>query len=147
MKVILLKGVPKIGKKYDIKEVNDGYASNFLIPKKLAELATEKQVSKIKLIKETARMQQEIHSSLLKKNLEDISGKIVTLKALANEKGNLFKSIHSKDIVAQLKKIHSIDIAPETLMLSSPIKDLGAHEIVVSIENQKSTFSLVVEKE
>jgi ribosomal protein L9 len=92
-------------------------------------------------------MQLEIHASLLKKNLEDISGKIVTLKALANEKGNLFKSIHAKDIVDQLKKIHHIEIAPETLMLSTPIKDLGAHEIVVSIENQKSTFSLVVEKE
>ncbi|MBP6856567.1 MAG: 50S ribosomal protein L9 [Candidatus Pacebacteria bacterium] len=147
MKVILLKDVPKIGKKYDIKEVNDGYAANFLIPKKLAEPATDKQVSKINLIKETARMQQEIHMSLLKKNLEDIAGKIVTLKALSNDKGNLFKAIHEKDIVDQLKKIHHITLLPESLVLASPIKDLGSHEITVSIEGHKSTFTLVIEKQ
>ncbi len=147
MKVILLKDVPKIGKKYDIKEVNDGYAANFLIPKKFAEPATAKQVSKINLIKETARMQQEIHVSLLKKNLADVSGKIVTIKALANDKGNLFKAIHQKDIVGQLKKIHQIDLAPEALALPTPIKDLGAHEIQVSIEGHKGEFTLIVEKE
>lgn len=147
MKVILLKDVPKIGKKYDIKEVNDGYASNFLIPKKLAEPATDKQVSKIKLIKETARMQQEIHSTLLKKNLADISGKIVTIKARANEKGNLFKAIHEKDIVEQLKKIHQIDLDPLYVKLDSPIKDIGSHDIHVLIEGSSAMFNLVVEKE
>lgn len=147
MKVILLKDVPKIGKKYDIKEVNDGYASNFLLPKKLAELATEKQVSKIKLIKETARMQQEIHSTLLKKNLADITGKIVTIKARANTKGNLFMAVHEKDIVSQLKKIHQIDILPEYIKLDSPIKDVGSHEITVSIEGSKTTFTLMIEQE
>jgi large subunit ribosomal protein L9 len=147
MKVILLKDVPKIGKKYDIKEVNDGYASNFLIPKKLAEAATEKQVAKVKLIQETARMQQEIHLTLLKKNLDDVAGKVVTIKAKANNKGNLFMSIHPKDITSQLQKIHSIQLTPDVIMLQSPIKDLGSHEIVVSIEGHKATFTLVVESE
>ncbi len=147
MKVILLKDVPKIGKKYDIKEVNDGYASNFLIPKKLAEIATDKQVSKIKLLKETARMQQEIHSALLEKNLEDIKDKIVTIKAKANSKGNLFMAVHEKDIVAQLKKMYQIELLPEYIKLPTPIKDLGSHEIVVAIEGHTTKLNVVIESE
>lgn len=147
MKVILLKDVPKIGKKYDIKEVNDGYAANFLIPQKLAEPATAKQVSRINLIKETARMEKEIHTSLLKKNLADVTDKIVTIKALANEKGNLFKAIHQKDIISQLKKIHQIELSEESLMIDSPIKDLGTHVIPVHLEGLNTTFTLIVEKE
>ena len=74
MKVILLKDVPKIGKKYDIKEVNNGYASNFLLPKKLAEVATPEKISKIENMKKGIELERKTQNETFIKNLAQIEG-------------------------------------------------------------------------
>ncbi len=146
MKVILLQDVPKIGKKYEVKNVNDGYANNFLIPKKLAELATDKGVARIALIKETARMEKEIQENLLVKNFKDIEGKEVHMSEQANDKGSLFKSIHEANIVEAMNKEHDIQINASMIKLAKPIKDTGIHEIKVSSGGKNATFLLVINK-
>ncbi|OGI84368.1 50S ribosomal protein L9, partial [Candidatus Nomurabacteria bacterium RIFCSPLOWO2_01_FULL_37_49] len=99
MKVIFLHDVPRVGKKYDIKEVNDGYAMNFLLPRKLAQAATPKAVAELEIRKKEVMIEREVQEDLLMKNLEEIKGKTITIKGKANEQGHLFSAIHKKEII------------------------------------------------
>ena len=72
MKVIFLQDVPRVGKKYDVKEVNDGYAVNFLLPRKLAIKTTPKAVAELEMRKKEIVLEKEVQESLLLKNLEEI---------------------------------------------------------------------------
>ena len=144
MKVIFLKDIPRIGKKYDIKDVNNGYALNFLLPKKLVERATKESVLKLEQHKKEIVIEKEIEENLLIRNLEEIKDKIITIKCKANEKGSLFSSIHKKEILEAMKKEHNIEISEESIILEKPIKTIGEFEIPISIKSQKSSFRLIV---
>ncbi|OGI64548.1 50S ribosomal protein L9 [Candidatus Nomurabacteria bacterium RIFCSPLOWO2_02_FULL_40_10] len=146
MKVIFLQDVPRVGKKYDIKEVNDGYAVNFLLPRKLAETATPKAIAELEKRKKSIAIEREVQESLLLKNLEEIKGKTITLKAKTDEKGHLFAQIHKKEIVEAMKAQNHADIGEEFIALEKPIKETGEHEIPISIKGKKSSFKLIVEK-
>src|SRR3989344_2702155 len=104
MKVIFLHDVPRVGKKYDVKEVNDGYATNFLLPRKLAEAATSQALSNLEKRKKTIDIEREVQEALLVKNLEAIKGKTITITAKTDEKGHLFSKIHSKEIILAMKE-------------------------------------------
>lgn len=147
MKVILLKDVPKIGKKHEIKEVSDGYAANFLLPKKLVEVATPSKVKEIEALKKTIQIENQIQEDLLMKNLAQINGLELVMKSKTSEAGHLFKAIRAEDIAEVMKKIHHIDIAPNCIVLDKPIKQNGDHIITVKVKDKKTTFKLVVEKE
>lgn len=144
MKVIFLQDVSRVGKKYDIKEINDGYAMNFLIPRKLAELATPKAVNELEKRKKNIEIEREVQEDLLMKNLEEIKGKVITIKGKANEKGSLFKAIHKKEIVEEMKKQNHADISEEFIILEKPIKEIGEHEILIEIKGKKSSFKVVI---
>src|SRR3989338_4746016 len=131
MKVIFLQDVARVGKRHDIKEINDGYAMNFLFPRKLAELATPSAIAELEK---------------RKKNLEEIKGKVVHLKAKADEKGHLFSKIHNKDIVDEMKREHHADINEEFITLEKPIKEIGEHDIPIVIKGKKSSFKLIIEQ-
>ncbi len=146
MKVIFLKDVPRVGKKYDIKDVADGYAMNSLIPRKLVEIATPKSIAELAKRKQNIEIEREVQTDLLMKNLEEIKGKVLHLKVKADDKGHLFKGVNAADIVAGMKTEHHADISPEFIMLEKPIKEVGEHEIQIEIQKQKSSFKLVIEK-
>lgn len=146
MKVIFLQDVPRVGKKHDVKEVNDGYAVNFLFPRKLAELATSKAMAGLESRKKEIAIEREVQESLLLKNLEEIKGKVITIKEKADEKGHLFSKIHTKEIVEAMKTQNHADIGEEFIILEKPIKEVGEYEIKISIKDKKSSFKLVVEK-
>ena len=146
MKVIFLHDVPRVGKKHDVKEINDGYAMNFLLPRKLATIATPKAIAELELHKKELVIEREVQESLLLKNLEEIKGKTLTLKRKANEKGSLFKSIHAKELVEEMHKQNHVEISEEFIALEKPIKEVGEFEIPIEIKNKKSSFKLVVEK-
>ena len=146
MKVIFLQDVPRVGKRHDTKEVNDGYAMNFLLPRKLAEMATPKAIASLEMRQKEIVIEREVQESLLLKNLEEIKDKIIVIKAKADEKGHLFSGIHNKEIVAEMKTQHHADISEECIALEKPIKEIGEFEIPISIKNKKSSFKLVVEK-
>jgi large subunit ribosomal protein L9 len=146
MKVIFLSDVPRVGKKYDTKEVNDGYAVNFLLPRKLAIVATPKAVAELEMRQKEIVLEREVQESLLLKNLEEIKGKIVTITGKANDKGHLFSAIHKKEIIEAMKEQNRADIGEEFIVLEKPIKEVGEFDISISIRGKKSSFKLIVEK-
>lgn len=146
MKVIFLKDVPRVGKRHDIKEINNGYAINFLFPRKLAEMANARNVAELENRKKEIVIKKEIQEELLDKNLDEIKGKEITIRGKANEKGSLFSAIHKKEIVEEMKKENRIDIKEEFILLEKPIKEIGEFEIFIQIKNKKSSFKLIVEK-
>ncbi|MES2023614.1 MAG: 50S ribosomal protein L9 [Patescibacteria group bacterium] len=146
MKVIFLKDVPRVGKRHDIKEVNDGYAANFLFPKKLAEMATASAVANLERRKQEIVMTNKIQEDLLLKNLSEIKNKIVKISGKANEKGSLFSAVHKKEIIDALKTQHKAEIGESFVVLEKPIKETGEYEIPIQIKGHKTSFKLVVEK-
>ncbi|MEK7569724.1 MAG: 50S ribosomal protein L9 [Patescibacteria group bacterium] len=145
MRVIFLQDVPRVGRRFDVKDVNDGYAMNFLLPRRLAEVASEKNLKELEERKKQIIVEKEIQEELLEKNLEELSGKVVNMKAKADEKGHLFSGIHKKEIVEALGKMY-IEIKEELIDLEKPLKTLGEFEIPVKVANKKSSFKLVIEK-
>ena len=146
MKVIFLNNVPRVGRKNEVKEVNSGYAANFLFPKKLAEMATPKAVAELERRQNEVVVAREIQEKLLLKSLEEIKGKVVIIEGKANEKGNLFSAIHKKEISEAMKKEHKADIGEEFIDIEKPIKEIGEFEIPVKIQNKKSSFKLIIKK-
>jgi large subunit ribosomal protein L9 len=146
MKVIFLQDIPRVGKKNDLKEVNDGYAMNFLIPSMLAQSATSKAISELDKRKKNIEIEGEVQTDLLQKNLEEIKGKVVIISGKANEKGSLFKAIHLSEIAAEMESQHHVNIAPEFIILEKPIKEIGEFEIPVEIKNKKSFFKIMVKR-
>ena len=145
MRVIFLKDVPKVGKKHDIKEVPDGYAMNFLLPRKLAQTATPKAVAELEMRQKEIVLEREVQGDLLNKNLEEIKGKTITIKGKANEQGHLFSAIHKKEILEAMKNEHRTEIGEEFIILEKPIKAVGEFEIPIEIKGKKSSFKLIVE--
>ncbi|MBI3305678.1 50S ribosomal protein L9 [Candidatus Nomurabacteria bacterium] len=146
MKVIFLQDVPRVGKRYDVKEISDGYAMNFLLPRKLAEPATAQALANLEKRKQNIEIEREVQENLLLKNLEAIKDKIITIKVKADEKGHLFSKIHTKEIVEAMKAQNHADVGEEFIVLEKPIKEVGEFVIPIEIKGKKSSFKLVVEK-
>lgn len=133
MKVILSKDVKGQGKKGDLVEVSDGYARNFLLPRKLATEATKENLSVMKGQKEAAdyRKKKELEEAqAIAKQIADIS---INLTAKSGENGKLFGSITSKDIAEELVKQHHIKIDKKKFVLHDGIKTLGTTEVEIKI--------------
>ncbi len=144
MKVVLLKDVAGVGIKDDVKNVSDGYALNFLIPKKLAVAGTPHSIAHAERMKSEQTAERKVQEDLLFKNLSSMEGVKVELSGKANEKGHLFASIHPIAIAAELKKQKGIDVLPEFLQSDRPIKELGEHKISVKAQGKTGSFTLVV---
>lgn len=146
MKVIFLQDVPRVAKRHDIKEVNDGYAQNLLFPKKLAVPATSKAIKELEIRKKEIVVQKAVQEELLMRNLEELKDKIITIYAKADEKGHLFSGIHKKELIQEMQKEHNAEISEDAIILDKPIKQIGEFEIQISIKNKKSSFKLKVEQ-
>ena len=129
MKVILQQDVRGQGKKGQLVEVSDGYARNFLLPKKLAVLATAENVNTMKQ-QEKARKAQEAaekaEAEALSKKLEGLTVKVA---AKAGEGGRLFGAVTAKEISECLAQQHGLNIAKTKLVLDEPIKACGGYKI------------------
>lgn len=145
MKIILLQDVANLGRKYDVKEVSNGYASNFLFPKKLATPATKEAEASVKLKKAQTEQEKKIKNDLLLKNIESLADTKVVIKAKANEEGHLYAKIHQREISKAIKEQLSLDIPEEALSLPEPIKAVGESEVDVLFGDKKSKISIFVE--
>ena len=136
MEVILLEDVKSIGKKGEIVKVNDGYARNFVLPKKLGVEATGKNLNDLKLQKaneiKVAKEKLEEAKELAKK----IEEKPVTLSIKSGEGGKAFGSVSTKEIAAAVKAQLSLEIDKKKMMLDEPIKTLGTHIIKVKVHRE-----------
>ncbi|MBP9803178.1 MAG: 50S ribosomal protein L9 [Candidatus Pacebacteria bacterium] len=142
MKVIFLKDVPRVGKRNEVKVVNDGYASNFLLPNKLAIIATPQAIKNLELKQKSIIVEREIEENLLLRNLKELEGKVIHLTGKANEKGHLFSSFHKKEIILALKNEHHIDIKEDLIILDKPLKELGEVKVPIEIKGKKSFLSI-----
>lgn len=146
MKVILLKDVPKTGKKFEIKNVSNGYAQNYLIPNKLAEVATKETEARIAFAKSVHDEKiKESEAELLKK-LKDIKDAVITIKGKANDKGILFAGIHNDELVSHIAKELDLGISPEHIKMKEPIKEVGKHTIEIIVQDKKTSIKVIVEK-
>jgi large subunit ribosomal protein L9 len=144
MKVVLLKDVPKVGKKYDIKDVADGFAFNSLIPRGLAEVATPKAIQRVELVKKQDAAERKVREDLLMKNLKDLENVTVEIKEKVNDKGHLFAAIHKPELISAIKTQTRLDMDETHIMLDKPIKEVGEHTIEVKVGEKNAKFKLNV---
>lgn len=145
MKVVLLKDVAKIGKRYEIKNVADGHALNMLIPNGLVEIATPQNLKRVEKIRFALEAERKIQSDLLAKNFKSLEGVKIVVSGKASEKGHLFAGIHKEEITRLLKEQAHVDVLPDFIILEHPLKEIGEHKIFVEVGNKKGYFTLLVE--
>lgn len=143
MKVILLEDVKSLGKKDQIVEINDGYARNFIIPKKLGMEATGANLNSLKLQKANEeKVAKELldHAEAFKQQIES---KEVTVAIKAGEGGKAFGSVSSKEIAKAAMDQHGIEIDKKKIQLADPIKSFGTHSVIIKL-HPKVTATLNV---
>lgn len=141
MKVILLKGVQKLGNKLDIVNVADGFAMNSLFPQKLAEPATPAAIARAEKLRALEDEQRKVKEENILKNLKSISEVTINLSGKASEKGHLFAGVHKDEIVSALKEQAGLDIDPLYIDLAKPIKEVGAHQVTVKVQGKSAEFT------
>lgn len=131
MKVILIHDVSNLGKKGEVKEVSAGYASNLLIPKKLAILATPVEMENLKKRAEIEKQKKDKETAALKELAEKAKLLNLEIEEKADENGTLYGGVDKKKI-AEILKNKGIDISPEKIELFSHLKKIGEHQVTVN---------------
>ena len=133
MKVVLLKDVPGKGKKDEIVSVSDGYARNFLFPRKLAAEADAKILNDIKN-KEAAKARRiELEKQAARETAEKLQALLVKITIQSGADGKLYGSVGTKDIAEALAAQHGIEIDKRKIVLDSPIKAYGTYTVDVKL--------------
>lgn len=133
MEVVLLEDVKSLGKKGQVVKVNEGYARNFILPKKLGVEATTRNLNDLKLKKaneEKVAAQQLAAAKELAEKLEKAS---VTLAIKAGDNGKAFGSVSGKEIAKAIEEQLKLDIDKKKLVLPEPLKTFGTHEVPVKL--------------
>jgi large subunit ribosomal protein L9 len=147
MKLLLEQDVKGTGKKGEIVDVSDGYARNFLLPRKLASPADAQAINAANIQKGAAahrKFQAGIAARELAKQLEDAS---VTVKAKVGENGHLFGAVTGKEIAAALLEQKKVEVDKKKIALTEPIRALGEHIVRISVyENTFANIKVIVEK-
>jgi large subunit ribosomal protein L9 len=145
MKVILLQDVHKVGKKYQIAEVSPGFARNFLLPQKKADVATNATLKRYDQLRQRHEQEQAMKHELLAKSLGDLATMTVKMHGKSNEHGHLFAGLHQGTIAEAIKEQTDIDLAPEHIVLKKPIKEAGTYPIQIVIGEHRGKVTLEVE--
>lgn len=138
MKVLLLQDVKALGKKGEVVNTSDGYARNFLFPKKLAVEAGAQVMSEVKSKADAKRHQIEVETQNAKDVANKLSGVVVIIKATAGADGKLYGSVTSKDIADQLSAQHGIDVDKRKITLPDAIKSFGKYTADVKLYTEVS---------
>jgi large subunit ribosomal protein L9 len=146
MRVIFVEDVPNVASVGDVKKVADGYARNYLFPKKLAVLATDAELRRLEVrLQATSRRQagEEQEAQAFAQTLEGLT---VALKARAGTKGRIYGSITNAAIAKELKRLTGQTIDKHTIEIGEPIKVLGEHTVSVKLtRNVTATVNILVE--
>jgi len=132
MKVILLADVEKVGKKFEIKNVADGYAKNFLLPKKLAQPATKNAEAWAKTQAEIAAKATEADLKRYQEIASSMDGQEITVKMKTGEQDQLFESV-SNQKVAEAMKAAGFDVQKDQVKFDEPLKELGVFPVKISL--------------
>lgn len=143
MKVILLQDVKRVGKKGDVIEASDGYARNFLFPRKLAQEASDANLHILNNKKENERKQKLAELEAAQKLAGELKGKEVKITAKTGENGKLFGAITSKDVAELIKKQYNVSIDKKKIVMDT-IKVAGGYEFEVKLYPEVSTKMKVI---
>ena len=133
MKVILLDNIKGVGKKDEIINASDGYARNFLFPKKLAVEANNENMSKLKAQNEANQFKKDTERDEAKKLADKLTKITVRVEVKAGENGKIFGGVSAKDISENLEKQHKIKIDKKKIDLKETIKTLGMFSVDVKL--------------
>lgn len=147
MKVILIRDVKGMGRAHDEVTTSDGYALNYLIPKKFAITATsvarKEAESRIKLRVDSSA----VEAALLTQNIVSLSEAHIVIKTKANGKGHLYDAVGAPEISLAAKEQARIDLPENVIKLEKPIKEIGTFDISVSSADTFGKFSITIEAE
>lgn len=133
MKVILLADIKGVGKKDEVINSSDGYARNFLFPKKLAVEANAENMSKLKAKNDSNAYKKSVEKEEAQKIAEKLKNISLTIPVKAGENGKIFGSITSKEIADNLKDQYKIEIDKKKIDLKEPIKALGSLSVNIKL--------------
>lgn len=147
MKVILLQDIENLGKKYEIKDVKDGYARNFLLPKKLAKPATKPALKWLSEQKETIEKVAEEDLKNAQELASNLDGLELNIMVKVGEEGQLFESITVQKIVEKIKEL-GFEVKKSQVILASPIKELGEFPVSITLEhNLEAEIKVIITEE
>ena len=138
MKVIFNVDVKGQGKKGELKEVSDGYARNYLLPRGLAAEATADNINTLKLKEKAKKAQMEKEKAEAEENAKKLSGVQVTIRAKAGKNGKLFGAVTSQEICDALKAQFEIDIEKNKIVQADPIKNFGSYTVKAKLGHEIS---------
>lgn len=147
MEVLLLKDVPSLGLAGQVKKVSEGYARNFLFPKKLASVASSHDVERVKRHVEQYSIEQQIAGSRVAILAEQMKNLIIVLKKKSNDKGKLYGAVGPEDVVELLSK-KNINIEKKQVEFTKAVRSTGDYDVIVRLTSKlKPTVKLRVEAE
>lgn len=147
MQVIMLQDIKNVGRKGEVKNFPDGYVQNFLLPKKLAEIATKEKVQKIQADRNYKIGEKEIQRDLLIKDIGKVDTQILTTVRKVNSAGTLFEKIHERQIAELITEYLHVRIPHEYIHIEEPINKTGEFFIHIGdrkILKKESLLTLVV---
>jgi len=144
MQVILLQDVARVGRKYDVVSVSNGYANNLLFPRKLAELASPEKIAELTKRKEAARVAEDARAEATKEKLASLAEQTIVFEVKADDQGHLFKKIRQETIADVLKDEHGLDVSKESVLLEVPIHEVGEHKVELEIFGARTTLTIEV---
>lgn len=144
MKVLLLKDVPNLGQKGDIKEAKDGYARNFLFARGFAKTATSNVIREAEKIKKESENKNKAEISDFEKALAKLKDVQIVIEAKANEQGGLFRAISVKQILSALEKAGIEEIGEKDIRIKEPLKSVGEHIVDINRGGISGKIKVVV---
>lgn len=133
MKVILQADIKGVGKKDQVLEVADGYARNYLLPKKLAVEANAENMSKLKSKNDSKQFKKDTEKKEAEEIAKKLKGIMLKIKVKAGENGKIFGGVTSKEISEGLKKDYKIDVDKKKIVLNETIKNLGTFSVEIKL--------------
>ena len=143
MKVILLQDVKGTGKKDQIVEASDGFARNYLIPRKMAREATAEAVNAIQKSKSADKHREDVRRAEAEERSRKLKGKVIQLTVRGGETGKLYGSITNDQIAAALKEQHGVEVDKRKLEMEEPIKAAGQSFVTLKLFAGVSTRMIV----
>lgn len=136
MKIILLQDEKKLGKKGQIIEASEGYARNYILPKKIGVEATPRNMNDLKLQKANEEKIAQESLDAAKALASELEAKQVIVKIKAGEGGRAFGSVSTKEIAAACMEQHNIEIDKKKIQLAESLKNFGSYEVAIKLHPQ-----------
>lgn len=145
MKIILLKDVPGVGRRDEIKNVSDGYALNMLFPRGLAAKATDQGLAELERRQQEAKAAKQAEYEKYKVVIRQLQKEPLSMSVASNDKGHLFKAVHEKDIAEAIFHTHHIKLPTELISIDQ-IKEAGDHKVTIKLGEEQLVFKVNVLK-